>query len=315
MTEIELLSNALNDAHDILLITHINPDGDALGSTLALYYFLKSINKNAVCVCDGSVSDRYSFLQEHLAFSPIGEQNKAFDFCVTVDCADLSRLGAAKSLYDSVRYTANIDHHITNPLFADINVVKEASSTGEILYDLLSMMGCQFGSTISMMLYISMATDTGNFTYSNTTSNCLNILAKIKDSFDFAKIARYLNRTRTIDDTKLIAKTIQNMKMYSEDQIAVSYLSLKEAADFNKPDFEGAITFLFDIDTVKIALFFRELTGNAYKVSLRSKGDIDIAALAENYGGGGHKNSAGFRVNMPANEGMEKIISEAKQLL
>ncbi len=316
MTDLHRIAKAIGESHDIILIAHINPDGDSAGSTFALYNHLKSMDKGVVCVCDGTLPKKYQFLNDYGTFSPIEDYiNKRFDLCICVDCADISRLGATKPLYEASRTTANIDHHITNPLYADLNYVLSASSTGELMFELLTCLNCKFDAVISKLIYTALSTDTGNFTYSNTTPKSLSILSQIVKNYDHASFARFLHQTRSASDTRLISKVIDHMELFDEGRICTSYLTAGEIEHFDKPDFETAITFLIDIDTVDIALFFRQITGNSHKVSLRSKGDLDVSALAGKFGGGGHKNASGLRLNMPLQKCKDEILAAAREVI
>lgn len=315
MTDGSKLIAELKKARDILLITHINPDGDAVGSTLALKLALEKLGKNVSAVCDGRLSSRYGLTREAGELAHPDSVTGPFELTVALDCADLLRLGASQRLFDGARLTACIDHHRTNPFFADINIVREASSTGELVYPIIAEL-TEPDAMICKLIYVAISTDTGGFMYSNTSPAAFEVMSRICDKFDYESAARELFATRSYDDTLIIAKTIESIRLYEEGAVAVGHLDLKDIANLPQPpDYECAVTYLTNISTVKVAVFLRQLAPGAYKVSLRSKGKIDVAALCEIYGGGGHVNAAGCKLDMPLLGCVSELMPRIKALL
>lgn len=301
----------IEDSDTIFLVTHINPDGDALGSTFALLYALKSMGKTVTCACDGNITQRYKTIykeEQEFLTEKVGE---GFDLSIALDCADRGRIGSFANAFFSGKKTANIDHHMTNDNFADMNIVKKASSTGEIIYKLLTEAGIHITEKIAQDLYIAMVSDTGNFSYSNTTRECFLYTAELIDKFDHESTARLLFHTRTFGNTKLIELAIRNLELFYDEKVAIINLSKKEIASCGaNTDYDAIVSYGIEIDTVLACAFLREQESGVYKVSLRSKGDVDVAKLSLKFSGGGHKNAAGFSMSAPLSEVKQQVAYE-----
>jgi len=311
------LKRSIRKASQILLITHLNPDGDAVGSMLALSVALQKMQKRTVCVCDGKIMEKYAFLKSAGEILKPDRIDAVFDLAIAIDCADQKRMGSAEKLFFAAKENANIDHHGTNESFGRINIVHSVSSSGELIYELIEELGTGLDAETAECLYTAISTDTGNFTYSNTTKKALLYTAELIGLFDYTRTADYLYRTRTYENTRLIAKAIDNLSLYEEGRAALMYLCRSDLAeaDVKNPDYEMIVNYASEIDTVKVAVFLRELKDGGYKLSLRSSGDLDVAALCAEYGGGGHKNAAGCSMNAPFEEVKETILSAVKKLL
>jgi phosphoesterase RecJ-like protein len=311
------IKDAILAAQDILLITHVNPDGDAIGSTLALHTALGKMEKRSVCVCDGRIVEKYYYMNKAGILYRPEEQQKRFDLAIAIDCADQNRMGEADKLFLDAGKSINIDHHNTNEGFGHINLIKNVSSSGEIVYELIEVLGCGMDAVTAECLYTAISADTGNFTYSNTTENALLYTAKLIGYFDFSQTANLLYRTRSFDNTRLIAKAIDKLTLHAEDRIALMVITQADLLDvgIKMPDYEMLVNYASEVDTVNIAIFMRELKDSGYKISLRSSGDIDVAELAFSYGGGGHKNAAGCTINASFEEAKAIILAAASALL
>ncbi|MEZ4357223.1 MAG: bifunctional oligoribonuclease/PAP phosphatase NrnA [Eubacteriales bacterium] len=295
MSDLKYLIKMIKDADTVFLVTHINPDGDALGSTFALCYALKSIGKTVICACDGNITQRYQTIYKEEQGFLLEKVGEGFDLAIALDCADKGRIGSFASAFYSAKKTANIDHHMTNDNFADINIVKNASSTGEIIYELLTEADISITEKIAQNLYIAMVSDTGNFSYSNTTKKCFLYTAELIGKFDHEGTARLLFHTRTYGNTKIIELAIRNLELFYDGKVAIIHLSKKEIASCGaNTDYDAIVSYGIEIDTVIACAFLREQEPGLYKVSLRSKGDVDVAKLSLKFSGGGHKNAAGF---------------------
>lgn len=311
------IADAIKEASDILLITHVNPDGDAIGSTLGLKAALTRMGKNAISICDGKVVEKYAYLESAGALEFPDDHERDFELAIAIDCADKNRMGKAEKIFFRALKNINIDHHNTNDCFADLNFVKNVSSSGELVYEVIEALQCGMDGITAQCLYTAISTDTGNFTYSNTTKEALEYTSKLIAYFDFVKTADLLYRTRTYKNTRLIARVIDNMTLHYDDKVALIVMMQSDLEDIGIeiPDYEMLINYASEIDTVKIAIFIREQKDGGYKISLRSAGNLNVAQLASNYGGGGHKNAAGGRMNASLEEVKEAILTDAKKLL
>ncbi len=310
------LAAAIKQHDNILLVAHASPDGDTIGSTCALFGALKAIGKRVAMACESPVPAVYSFFPyaremcvgaEKLPFEP--------DCLVAVDCADLQRLGALQAVFARTKHTLNIDHHITNPGFADISWIEpDASSTGALVYKLINTLGVKMNPNLALCVFVAISTDTGHFSYSNTTHETFAVAAELAEyGLDMPYITNRLYRERTLLRTKLLGIALSRVELLLEGTVSVSHVTREELnAHGGAPDMEGMIELIRDIDSVETAVFFREKEKNLIKVSLRSKRCFDVGAFAARYGGGGHERAAGCTIIGPLTDVKEELL---KQLL
>ncbi len=306
----------IRNANNIAVITHINPDGDALGSAFALNYMLQKMGKTSMVVLNTPPPFKYVMQGfEYLLYENINP--KDYKRVICVDCASYPRLGNAKELLDSLR-SLNIDHHISNTGYCDVNYIKQSSSTGELIFEILEHFNMEVDSTVAVPIYIAIATDTGIFTYSNTTKHTFETVSKlVATGFDISTVADRVFNSRSLGGTKLIARFIENIRFHHNNKLAISILTLQDLADCDAKleDCETVINFARDIESVEIAAFIREVEEGAYKVSLRSKSYVDVADFASRFGGGGHKRASGFLVKDSIFEVIETVIKTSKDYL
>lgn len=306
----------LKNAQNILILAHTQPDGDTLGSCYALSHALSSVGCNTKICCDSAAPEKYDVLfDKSLILSP-AEAEGRYDLVIALDCADKSRLGKTYKLFKEHSNTINIDHHISNEGFAKLNYIEDASSVGEIVYKLLCEMNIAIDEFTAKYLYIAISTDTGNFTYSNTSRSCLKITSELVEKFELAGTAEILFRSRTLVSTQLIGRSISHLQTYADGKIASMFLTLSDLEEFGADgsDCDNIVNYAREIDTVAAAVFFRELhTG--VKVSLRSKGDVDVCEIAAFFGGGGHKNAAGCFVGEKMDEARKQVIDRLLKLV
>ena len=306
-----MLSDAvafLKEHTDFLLIAHVAPDGDALGSCLALKLLLEQMGKRARVVCDDPMPHLYAFLPgaEGVLFKDAAAEEAAL---VAVDCADVGRTGGqwAKK---GTRPSLCIDHHITNPAFADVNYIEDCAATGELVTLLYEAFDQPISREAGICLYTAIATDTGNFAYSSVTPRTFALMARVMESgFDLPECNRLLYRNERIQKLRMTARTVENARLYRDDRIIVGVLSRAEteAVGGLKADAEGIIDRLRDVETVVVACFLREEGAKEVKLSLRSKGKVDCAALAKIYGGGGHVRAAGATLHTTLSEAEAEV--------
>ncbi len=292
MYSLQGVKKEIEKASSILVIAHIQPDGDTLGSCFALQHMLGSIGKRSDIYCDDGIPHRYAELFPENGLISVIEDK--YDLAIAIDCADKSRLGKAQKIFKKIN-NINIDHHITNEKFGKLNYIAEASSVGEIIFELMAEEGVPHDEMSARYLYIAMSTDTGNFTYSNTGRKCLRYTSELVGLFDIRETADILFRRRTLVLTRLITRALTRLETFEEGKVASVTLLTKDMKELgaSSSDCENIVDFAREIEETKVAVFFREIK-NGVKVSLRSKGDIDVCSVASSFGGGGHKNASGF---------------------
>ncbi|HRX58120.1 MAG TPA: bifunctional oligoribonuclease/PAP phosphatase NrnA [Eubacteriales bacterium] len=305
-------------AHDdLLLIAHVSPDGDTLGSCFALYGALTSLGKRVQIVCEDPVPAVYRFLPfSNRVIAP--EAAKPAKAAVSVDCADLARTGRAEALFAAAEDTLNIDHHGTNDRYAANNFVQKAGATGELVYGVITALGVPVDQDAASCLYAAVTTDTGNFSYSNTTPDTLRIAAELLETgIDLPEINRKLFRTVPYHKLMLQALAVTKARLYEDGRIGVTALTLAEveSCGASAEDTEGIIDSIRDIDTVEIAAMLREAGDGKIRVSLRGKTCADVSRIATAFGGGGHRLAAGCTMEPPIEEAAEQIMQRAVKLL
>lgn len=310
------IKEALSSADNILIIAHTQPDGDTLGSCFALYCTLTGLGKKAEICCDSPMPDKYEPLFETGILKMPEDIGENYDIIAALDCADKSRLGKAIKVFKHHDNTVNIDHHITNDEYAKLNYVREASSVGELIFELLQLFDIEITEKIAEYIYIAISTDTGNFTYSNTSKTCMSYASQIIEKFDISVTADMLFRRRSLKSTQLIGRGISSLEMHADGKVSIMTITLKdlEELDAQGSDCENIVNYAREIDTVKAAVVLRELhTG--VKVSLRSKGDVDVGAIASAFNGGGHKNASGCCIGGGLDEAKQKVLDSLLEIV
>ena len=298
----------LREHDSFLLIAHVAPDGDTLGSCLALKLLLEQLGKRAKVICDDPMPHLYAFLPgaDGLLAPDASVEADAF---VAVDCADVGRAGSQWSRIGKTPSLC-IDHHITNPGFAQVNYIEDCAATGELIVLLYEALNEPISSEAGAYLYTAIATDTGNFAYSSVTPRTFALMGKVMESgFDLPECNRLLYRNQRLQKLRMTARTVENARLYRDEQVIVGTLSRAEAEAVGglKADAEGIIDSLRDVETVIVACFLREEGENEVKLSLRAKDRVDCAALAKAYGGGGHIRAAGATLYMSLAEAETEV--------
>ncbi|MDE6398158.1 MAG: DHH family phosphoesterase [Clostridiales bacterium] len=287
------LTEIVKNAQSVLIIGHQRPDGDCIGAGLALKNVCVAHGKPCDFVFDSPAPAHFSFLP---AFDTLNVFSaKQYDTVICVDCADHLRVGKYIGYVKNAKTSVNIDHHQTNNRFADVNVVvPDASSTCEVLFDLLEPAG-ELCDAVAYYLFVGLSTDTGHFMHSNTTAKVFRTAAKLAEyQIDPHAIAGNIYKNTTVGKTKLIARAITSMRFFADGKVCV--ISVRpddlQACDCVLADTEGLIDYGMMIGSVEVAICLTEQNNPQFKVSFRSKG-TDVAAAAAVFGGGGHKLAAG----------------------
>jgi phosphoesterase RecJ-like protein len=302
--ELKAVADAIR-AHDrFLIVTHENPDGDALGSLLATKLALDQLEKDSVMYLYGDAP-----LPREYAFMPLAELRRAGPpkdtagrVLLALDCANESRIGPDRRLLERAPLVVNIDHHHDNSRFGDLDlVVAEASATGEVLRDLFAELGVRLTPDLAEALYIALVTDTGRFQYANTTPRALRLAAELVEAgANVHRVFQGVYETVQFAKLKLLARALERAQIYDGGRLVVSYLLRSDFADIGAAEAysEGIIDYLRAVEGADMAALIREppkSDGPARRVSLRASTDeVDVSAIARKSGGGGHRQAAGF---------------------
>ncbi len=318
-TDLAAVVVALRDHERFLVTTHENPDGDALGSLLAMTLALEQLGKDTAMYLAGPVP-----IPQEYAFMPLSAltrqlpDDSAERVLVAVDCANESRLGPDPEILMSVSLVVNIDHHHDNTRFGDINLVDpEASSTGEVLRDVFADLGVHLTPDIAEALYIALVTDTGRFQYTNTTPKALRLAADLVDAgANIHRVFQGVYESVQFAKLKLLARALERAQVFEGGRIVVSHLLREDFIEVGaaEPYAEGIIDYLRAVEGADMAALIREpprSDGPTRRVSLRASVDeLDVSAIARKWGGGGHRQAAGFSTDAPVEEITASICRE-----
>ena len=314
-TDLKAIADALRQHDRFLVVTHENPDGDALGSLLAATLALRQLGKDVVMYHAGQtpLPSEYAFmpLEGLLRERPADTAERVL---LAVDCAKEDRIGdeAART---GAQLVLNIDHHHDNTRFGDLNlVVADASSTGEVLRDVFAELGLELTPALAEPLYIALVTDTGRFQYANTTPKALRLAAELVEAgADIHAVFQQVYESVEFAKLKLLARALGRAEVLEGGRIVVSHLVRTDFAEVgaSEPYSEGIIDYLRAVEGADLAVLIREQLSEgaqAYKGSLRSSIDeLDVSVIARRFGGGGHRQAAGFSSDLPLEDIVEQI--------
>lgn len=304
-------------SQNIALFCHISPDGDTVASALALKFALEKQNKNVTIFCDDKISKKLEWLDGASCLTDENMSAKLFDTAIAIDCADFTRLGQKAKIFERIKTTIAIDHHKTFEKFADLCIVDpKASATGEIMFEILDKANL-VDNTIAKLIFAAIVSDNGCFSFNSTTKFSHEIASKLYD-YDFSPsdVIYNINKKRSIEIFNLKQRVLSKCKFYTENKIAI--ITFKEedfvATNTVSSGTDGIISELIDIDSVEIAISMSQASEYSYKVSIRSK-NVDASDCARQFGGGGHKNAAGCRINGHYEDIVEKLLKVANDRL
>lgn len=303
----------IKKSNNIYLVSHVQPDGDNIGSTLALARAIEKLKTNVKVLKVDDIPSDYQFLP---GIDKIKDYSvdESIDLLVSLDSSDLHRLGPGKEFALKANKVINIDHHITNDNFGDINIVSPSSAaTGEIIYDFINKMGVDIDKDIATCLYTAISTDTGSFMYSNTSYKTHLIIAELlKTGIDADNININLYQSRSMARTKLFIDSMNSLETYLEGKVGiiVATQDMLKANHAKMEDTEGLISFVRGIDSVEVACLLKEVDEKEVKISLRSKKQIDVAKICNKFNGGGHVRAAGCTIFENVNVAKDIILEE-----
>ena len=309
---VELIENKQSFA----ITTHVRPDGDGVGSSLGLYWLLRSLGKDAEVVLRDDIPISYLTLPGADKIKRVSEVNGKYDAIFVIECSDLSRPGIEGL---EAQVTVNIDHHSTSEHFGTINWIDAtASAVGEMIYNLCKAIGGRISKEIAECIYLAIVSDTGSFHFSNTTDRTLKVASElIKVGVKPAQISEVIYNSYPWSRIELLRQVLDTVRRDETGKIAVMRQTLEMAdnAEAVDGDNNGFVNIPLAAKDVEAVLYMREVKPEAYRVSLRSKGDINVARVAEKFGGGGHKNASGLRVEGDWDELEVEILAELSKAI
>lgn len=323
---INQIAQEIKGAKRVLITSHENPDSDALGSMLALGLGLMKLGKEVTLYNKDDVPEVLKFLpHSDSILSSIEDIEGTFDLCFVVDCPTTDRPGREFQEFLSTGRCANIviiDHHQTNGSDENLSLLNpDASSTGVLIYSILKNIGVEIDSSIAENIYTTIVGDTGSFSYSNTNSETFLIAAElVKAGAEPELISQALYESEPLKKLKLLGLVLPTLRVAADKRIASLYVdsTMYEMTGTDREDTEGMVNIPRSIKGIEVAILFRQEKNSSspsWKVSLRSKGDVDVSKIAEQFGGGGHKKAAGCNIAGELSEAMQKIYDSVSEAL
>ncbi len=327
---LEALKRALEDVDRVLISTHMNPDGDAVGSVLGLRGILESIGKQAEVVISDSITRKYQFLIDKPVLKPDSpelenlEEAERFQMVIFLDAAERERVGDVldhlERWMSPGALEVNIDHHISNDVFGDIVIVDpDRASAAELVIQLAETLGVDISPVIAGQLFAAILTDTGRFQFGNTDSHSLKAAAKlVEEGAVPSTIARHIYMERPVFFYRLLGHLLNSIELHHDGRISMMTMTSADIGIYFQDghmDAEGIVDFTTQIEGVEVGIFLRQTGKDTFKASLRSHDGIDIRLVVHAFGGGGHQNAAGCAIEGSLEDVKERIVSEVKKWL
>ena len=316
----EQIGQALREGVRFAVLGHVRPDGDALGSQLALGLSLKQLGKDVRIWNEEGMLEKYSFLPNANLLTKPPAEPEDVDVAIALDTAIQNRLGHSLPAVRSAKIWINIDHHPSNPGYGDLVYIDPKSpATGQILFELIKSEKLPIDTAIAENLYVAISTDTGSFQYPNTTARTLEIAAElVRAGVDVGRVSQLTYENYPRRRVELLRDLLGTMRFDANDRVASFSLSLATAKKLGvlPEDNEGLIDHLRAIRGVIVAVFFEELADGKVRVSMRSKNEkVNVCAICEKFGGGGHVLAAGARVRGSLAEVERRILEEVRDVV
>lgn len=311
----------LREGSHFLVISHIHPDGDAIGSTCAVSAILKRLGKSSTLVNASGVPEKFIFLPdaERILTPEQVREGGPFSRVVAVDVADAERMGEIEGLVTEDVQILNIDHHPTNDRFGTVNlIIDHAASTTEILCQLVDELDLEWDRSLAEPLYTGLLTDTGGFRYSNTTPAVMQLAARMLEiGVDAGTIADRTLETVTQSQLHLLRRSLDTLTFAEGGRIAWMWLSREDFAlvGASEEDMDGIVNYARNVNSVDVGILFRETDRGEIKVSLRSREIVDVGVLAQSFGGGGHARAAGCTLQGSRDEVVKLLLERVTERL
>ena len=309
----EELAGLIRGSRRIALCSHVNPDGDTIGSMLALRLGLTRLGKAVDAFCQDKVPDSLLMLPGAKSVRrPESAAGERYDLFIAVDVSDEKRLGSGIALREQAERTAQVDHHGTNPCYAQVNSVDgEASATGLLVKELLDALGVRVDEDIARCLYAAISTDTGNFAFACTTAEAFRVMAELMEAgLPLSEMNRRLFRQRARAQVLLLGRALDTLTFHEEGRITLMTLTQRDFAECAAlPEHADTIVnFGLDMEGVRMAALLRETADGKIKVSLRAVEPDRVDGAAAVFGGGGHAQASGCTLDGPMDTAAERVL-------
>lgn len=307
----------LKKSRSVLVVSHANPDGDAIGALLATGLALQKMQKNVQMYNESSIPAVYRFLPSVQLIGQTVDAIESYDTAVVLDCGSIERVGALSPQVSKLKTIINIDHHVTNTRFGHQHLIdSNACATSEIIYRIIKKLKIEMNCAMAAAIYTGILTDTGSFRFSNTNQRAFAICAEmIERGANPYEVAQNVYGHYSLGRIKLLNLALDSLEISPNGKLSIMSLSqdMLDKTHTQEEDIDGIINYARRIEDVKVAALIHEVAGNGrerrqYHVSLRSDGDVNVALIAAQFGGGGHTNAAGFSVEATLSDLKDKIV-------
>jgi len=321
LKDMESVMEKVREGDDFIITSHVNPEGDSAGSQLAFFYALKKIGKNAVMVSQDDLPDNLKFLPGADSIGSESPEGFSPGVAIVLDCPVKERIGGVKRYLTEQVFVINIDHHVSNEFFGDVNWVEPAmSSVGEMAYHIIKGLGVEIDGNIAKAIYAAIITDTGMFNYDNTSGGTHEVVADLIDKgVKPITMHKEIFEKKSMMQIKMLGRVMAGIRV--EENGLVAHISLtremlREEGLTNVATDEF-INYPRSIKGVEVAVFFKESVGDdrLVSVSFRSNGEVDVNEVATRFGGGGHKNASGCLISADLSEARDMVLNEVKEFL
>jgi len=307
------LDEFVEKSNKIAVAAHADPDGDSIGSIMALREILKTKGKDIDFFINGEIPFNYKFIKD-LDKASLSYKEKKYDLFFALDSSDEERLADKVDIMKNSKKTICIDHHKTNKGYCNLNIIEpDFSSTGEIIYEIFKTLKYEINERAAENIFIAIITDTGKFIYDNAGYKTFeNVSDLLKLNINKNEIVKNLYSSEPKNIFKLKADVFNSTEFFMEDKVALSCLFKENLKKYklSLKDIDGLVERLRDIENVEISILIKELDDKTYKISMRSLGNSDVSKVCETFGGGGHKNAAGFKIDNIEFVTLKKLILE-----
>ncbi len=317
----------IRDRDDFLIVSHVQPDGDAISSTVTIAWMLEKLGKRYTMLNEGAVPSRLRFLWKSSDIHAMDNNDqpegnspvRQYRNVICVDCADYARVGRTEAWFAPDAELLNIDHHPTNNGFGRVNLMKfQAAATAEILFELLDELGMEPDADVATAIYTGLLTDTGGFRYSSTSPLVMAMASRLLQAgANGPELAEHLLERMTPGQLRILQRGLSRLELSEDERIAwlwVTSEDLEETGATNE-DLEGLVNYPRNIEGVEVGLLFKQNGEQSVKVSMRSAGKVNVAEVAQRFGGGGHVRAAGCRFTDPLPEVIRLTIEEVRKAL
>lgn len=322
-------ANALQEAasfirerDDFLVVSHVQPDGDAISSTVAIGWLLEQLGKTYTMLNEGPVPSRLHYLWKSGDIVMIPRDavpSRQYRNVICVDCADYARIGRGQAWVAEDAEVLNIDHHPTNDGYGLVSLLKfDAAATAEIIIALIDVMALPLDADVATAIYTGMLTDTGGFRYSNTSPDVMAIASRLLQAgVDGPQLAELLLERMSLGQMQMIRRGLSRLSFSEDNRIAWLWVTSEDLAETgaSNEDLEGLVNYPRNIEGVEVGILFKVNGTESVKVSLRSAGVVNVAAVAQHFGGGGHVRAAGCRLTEPLEEVISQVVSVVRKAL